>query len=177
MMKKKEHLINISEEGRLGRSGIQNSTGSGEPLNMGYTPSRKVTYHRESDSHAGLMANTCLHQKLLPLKGRHTSNISMKKRGWYVGNLKKTLVRWRIKNRAEPILIPFLLHGISLWRKGNLPRSTPNLRTQEEAAFNNKNSIGRIQALTGLLAHELAETKNAYLESLGDKVTGQRWVS
>ena len=72
--------------------------------------------------------------------------------------LKKTLVRRGIKNRAEPTLIPDLLHGIYLWRKGNLPPLPPNLPTQAEAAINKQNNIGWLQALTGLLAHEWTET-------------------
>ena len=40
-----------------------------------------------------------------------------------------------------------------------------------------KYGIGWIQALTGLPSHEWAETKDAYLKSIGEKITGQRWVS
>ena len=91
--------------------------------------------------------------------------------------LKKTLVIWGIKNRAEPTLIPALLHDISLWRKGHLPLLPPYLPTQVESAFKKQNNIGWLQALTGILAHEWAETQNINLQYLGDKVTGRRWVS
>ena len=53
----------------------------------------------------------------------------------------------------------------------------PNLSTQAEEAFNKQNNIELLQALTGILAHEWAKTQNAYLQSLGAKFTGQRWVS
>ena len=102
-----------------------------------------------------------------------TPNIfKCKKRDHTWENLKKKLVRWGIKNRAEPTLIPVLIHGISLWRKWNLPLTPLNIPIQVESEFNRQNSIGWIQALTGLLSYELAEKKNAYLKSTREKVTG-----
>ena len=91
--------------------------------------------------------------------------------------LKKSLVRRGIKNRAEPTLIPDLLHDISLWCKGYLPLPPTNLPTQVEAELNKENIRGWLQALTGLLEHEWVETNNTYLQYLGAKVTGQIWVS
>ena len=85
--------------------------------------------------------------------------------------LKKSLVRRGIKNRAEPTLILALLHGISLWRKGYLSPTPPNITTQVEAALNKQNNIGWIQKLTGILSHEWSETQNSYLQSLGAKST------
>ena len=73
-------------------------------------------------------------------------------------NPQKTLVRRGIKNRSEPTLIIDILHGISLWRKGNLTPPPPNIPTQVEAEFKKKNYIGWLQALTVLLAHKWAET-------------------
>ena len=83
------------------------------------------------------------------------------------GKIKKKLVQWGIKNRAESTLIPFLLHGISLWLKGHLPLPPPNIPIQVESAFNKQSSIGCLQERKGLLAHEWAETHNAYMKYLG----------
>ena len=96
----------------------------------------------------------------------------MQKKGRYVENLKKKLVIWGIKIRSEPTLITFLTHSISLCRKGNLPLTPTDLLIQVESEFNRKNIIGWIQALTRLLSYELAETKNTYLKSTREKVTG-----
>ena len=106
-----------------------------------------------------------------------TQNIFQCKRGDGTREkLKNTLLRWIINNRAEPNLITDILHGISLWRKGNPPLSPPNLPKLVANTFNKKNT-GWIQALTGILAHKWAETKNAYLQYLGAKSTGLRWLS
>ena len=40
-----------------------------------------------------------------------------------------------------------------------------------------KTSIGWIQALMGLIAHDWAEIQNSYLRSLGPKISGQRLIS
>ena len=52
-----------------------NRKGPGQMLNMGYTPSRKITTHRESDALGGVMENTRPNQKLWPHKVRRAPHI------------------------------------------------------------------------------------------------------
>ena len=90
---------------------------------------------------------------------------------------KKIPLIWGEQNKAAPSLIPDILHGIKLWRKGKKPKPPQYLPTPVYNAFKKQTNIGWLQALMGLISHNCVEVQNSYLRSLGAKITGVRWIS
>ena len=94
---------------------------------------------------------------------------------WY--NLNKVLSRWRERNKADPNITPEIIHGITLCRKGKPLQPPPSLPILVDNVFKKQTDLGWLQALMGLIYQNWAEVQNAYLGSLGAKISGVIWIS
>ena len=91
--------------------------------------------------------------------------------------LKKILLEWGERNRAAPQIISAILHGISKWRKGQMPSNPPPQPLDVARDFENQTNIGWLQALIGLTEGSWDEIQNMHLQLLEKKTTGKRWIS
>ena len=94
---------------------------------------------------------------------------------WY--KILKVLTSWGEQDKAATSIIPSILHGITICRKGQPPQPPTYIPTPVDNALKKQTNIGWLQALMGLISHDCVEVQNTYLRLLGEKTSGVRWIS
>jgi hypothetical protein len=84
---------------------------------------------------------------------------------------------WMRKEKTQPSLAAVICDRLSAWRYGTEPIVNPSTFLGLRAATDNQEKVGWEALLEGAPAIGWREVQQAYLEWLGSRKTGERWLS